>query len=60
MKLLFYSHFFAPSIGGTETVVLSIARGLSDLTLSGLSKFAITLITQSVVYLHVKRSPGKP
>ena len=31
MKLLIYSHFFAPSVGGVEAVVLSLARGLADL-----------------------------
>jgi len=52
---------FAPSVGGTETIVLSIARGLSELrTSSGLSEFEITLVTETVVYVHVKRSPGKP
>jgi len=30
MKLLIYSHFFAPSIGGVETIVLSLARGLAE------------------------------
>jgi len=29
MNLLLYAHYFAPSIGGTETVVLSVARGLA-------------------------------
>lgn len=48
MKLLIYSHFFAPSVGGTETIVLSIARGLAELrTSSGLSEFEITLVTQT-------------
>lgn len=48
MKLLLYSHFFLPSIGGTETIVLSIARGLADLrATSGLSEFEITLVTQT-------------
>jgi hypothetical protein len=48
MKLLFYSHFFAPSVGGTETTVLSIARGLAGLrTLSGLAEFEITLVTET-------------
>jgi glycosyltransferase involved in cell wall biosynthesis len=48
MKLLLYSHFFAPSVGGTETVVLSIARGLAKLrTSSGFSEFEITLVTQT-------------
>ena len=48
MKLLLYSHFFFPSVGGTETIVLSIARGLADLrTTTGLSEFEITLVTQT-------------
>lgn len=48
VKLLLYTHFFAPSMGGTETIVLSIARGLAELrTTSGLSEFEITLVTQT-------------
>jgi len=31
VKLLLYSHYFAPSIGGVETIVMSLARGLADL-----------------------------
>ena len=67
MKLLFYSHFFAPSVGGTETIVLSIARGLSGLrTSSGLSEFEVTLVTQSpsenfddrLLPFRVLRQPG--
>jgi glycosyltransferase involved in cell wall biosynthesis len=48
MKLLLYSHFFAPSVGGTETIVLSIARGLAELrTSSGFSEFEVTLVTRT-------------
>jgi glycogen(starch) synthase len=48
MKLLFYSHFFAPSVGGVETIVLSIARGLAELRDSnGAQQFEITLATQT-------------
>lgn len=48
MKLLIYSHFFAPSIGGVETVVQSLARGLAELRDSnGRSEFEITLVTQT-------------
>jgi len=48
MKLLFYSHFFAPSVGGVETIVLSIARGLAGLRDSnGAPQFEITLVTQT-------------
>jgi glycogen synthase len=46
MKLLIYSHFFAPSVGGVETLVLSLARGLAGLrTASGDPEFEVTLAT---------------
>jgi glycogen(starch) synthase len=48
MKLLIYSHFFAPSVGGVETLVLSLARGLAGLrSASGEAEFEITLVTQT-------------
>lgn len=48
MKLLIYSHFFAPSVGGVETVVLSLARGLTGLrSHKGDPVFEITLATQT-------------
>jgi glycogen(starch) synthase len=48
MKLLLYSHFFAPSVGGVETIVLSLARGLAGLRyLKGAPQFEITLVTQT-------------
>lgn len=52
MKLLIYSHFFAPSIGGVETLVLSLSRGLAALRDgSGIPqdepRFEITLVTQT-------------
>ena len=48
MKLLVYSHFFAPSVGGVETLVSSLARGLAELqTAEGEPEFAITLVTQT-------------
>jgi glycosyltransferase involved in cell wall biosynthesis len=47
MKLLLYCHFFAPSVGGVETIVLSLARGLAGLRdSSGAPQFEITLVTQ--------------
>jgi len=50
MKLLMYSHFFAPSIGGVETVVLSLARGLVEVrNEEGLREFDVTLATQTPV-----------
>src|ERR1700687_5813394 len=48
MKLLIYSHFFPPSVGGVETIVLSLARGLAGLRDSnGAPQFEITLVTQT-------------
>jgi glycogen(starch) synthase len=48
MKLLVYSHFFAPSIGGVETIVLSLARGLAELRdANGAREFEVTLVTQT-------------
>jgi len=48
MKLLLYSYFFAPSVGGVETIVLSLARGLAALRDSkGSPEFDITLATQT-------------
>ena len=48
MKLLIYSHFFAPSIGGVESAVLSLAGGLSELrTPEGASEFDVTLVTHT-------------
>jgi len=48
MKLLVYSHFFAPSIGGVESAVLSLAGGLHNLrTPQGDSEFDVTLVTHT-------------
>jgi glycogen synthase len=48
MKLLIYSHFFAPSVGGVETLVLSLARGLAGLCKAGGDpEFEVTLATQT-------------
>src|ERR1700721_1925239 len=30
LKLLIYSHSFAPQIGGVETIVMALARGLAE------------------------------
>jgi glycosyltransferase involved in cell wall biosynthesis len=49
-KVFFYSHFFAPSVGGVETVVLSLARGLAELAdSSGGPEFDLTFATQTPV-----------
>ena len=48
MKLLLYSHYFAPSIGGVETIVMSLARGLADLRAENAAReFEVTLVTQT-------------
>lgn len=47
MKLLLYSHYFAPSIGGVETIVMSLARGLVELRADGVREFELTLTTQT-------------
>jgi len=48
VKLLFYSHYFAPNIGGVETIVLSLARGLAEVrTPDDLPEFNLTLVTET-------------
>jgi len=67
VKLLFYSHYFAPSIGGVETIVLSLARGLTEVhTPDGLPEFNLTLVTETpaedfddrLLPFRVLRQPG--
>jgi len=67
MRVLIYSHFFAPSIGGVETIVLSLARGLAGVrNEKGLAEFDVTLATQTPARSHddsslpfrVVRRPG--
>jgi hypothetical protein len=48
MKLLIYSHFFAPSIGGVEIAMQSLAAGLSEFrSAQGAREFEVTLATQT-------------
>jgi glycosyltransferase involved in cell wall biosynthesis len=48
MKLLVYSHFFAPSIGGVETIVRSLADGLAEIrTPQGAPEFDLTVVTET-------------
>jgi len=67
VKLLLYSHYFAPSIGGVETIVKSLARGLADLRAeNGAREFEVTVVTQtpredfndSALPFQVVRRPG--
>jgi glycosyltransferase involved in cell wall biosynthesis len=48
MKLLLYSHSFAPNVGGVETIVMSLARGLADTrTMNNQPQFDITVVTET-------------
>jgi glycogen(starch) synthase len=48
MKLLIYSHYFAPSIGGVESMVNSLAGGLAELRkLGGTPEFEVCVVTQT-------------
>lgn len=47
MKLLIYSHAFAPQVGGIETFALNLARGLGKTDpAQDIDNFTITVITQ--------------
>ena len=57
MKILLYSHFFAPSVGGVETIVLALAKGLAALrTNEGAPSFEITLVTEIPADPHEDRA----
>jgi glycosyltransferase involved in cell wall biosynthesis len=48
VKLLVYSHFFPPSVGGVETIVESLGRGLaSALKRDGTPEFDVTAVTET-------------
>src|SRR5215470_7875212 len=51
MKLLLYSHFFAPSIGGVESIALSLAAGLTELRKpsngTNEREFDVTVVTKT-------------
>jgi glycosyltransferase involved in cell wall biosynthesis len=48
MNLLIYSHYFAPSVGGVESIVQSLAAGVAELrTLNGDREFNVTLVTET-------------
>ncbi len=47
MNLLIYSHFFAPSVGGVENIVQSLATGIAKLRdMDGDHEFRVTLVTE--------------
>jgi len=48
MNLLIYSHYFAPSVGGVEGIVQSLAAGIAELrTLNGDREFNVTVVTET-------------
>jgi len=48
MKLLFYTHYFPPSVGGVETITHSLAGGIADLQDQACpSSIDVTLVTQT-------------
>jgi glycogen(starch) synthase len=48
LKVLIYSHYFAPSIGGVEIIVESLARGLATYQrLNGPGEFEIVVVTNT-------------
>jgi glycosyltransferase involved in cell wall biosynthesis len=49
MKLLIYSHYFAPSVGGVETIVTLLARNLSEMrsALPAGNNLVVTVATQT-------------
>jgi glycosyltransferase involved in cell wall biosynthesis len=49
MNLLIYSHYFAPSVGGVESIVQSLAAGIAELrTLNGDREFNVTVVTETL------------
>jgi glycogen synthase len=67
VALLFYSHFFPPSIGGVQTTALLLPKGLAELRdPQGAAQFKVTLATQipagnyddSALPFRVVRRPG--
>jgi glycosyltransferase involved in cell wall biosynthesis len=67
MNLLIYSHYFAPSVGGVESIVQSLAAGIAELrTANGNREFDITVVTETPAGSHddnkfpfrVVRCPG--
>jgi glycosyltransferase involved in cell wall biosynthesis len=67
MKLLIYSHAFAPGIGGVETIVMTLARGLAERPADERNtRFEVTVATQTprddyddnALPFRVSRQPG--
>jgi glycosyltransferase involved in cell wall biosynthesis len=67
MKLLIYTHSWAPAVGGVETITEALARGLTELQYpSSVEPIEVTLVTQTAAGglddsqfpFRVARQPG--
>jgi glycosyltransferase involved in cell wall biosynthesis len=67
MNLLIYSHYFAPSVGGVENIVQSLASGIAESrTVNGNREVNVTVVTETPAGSHddakflfrVVRRPG--
>src|SRR5438552_18897243 len=66
MKLLIYTHAFAPLVGGIETYTMLLARRLSEVAQTDPESVEVTVVTQaqardmddSVLPFRVVRRPG--
>jgi glycosyltransferase involved in cell wall biosynthesis len=47
MRVLFYSHYFSPSVGGVETSVRSLAAGISEFRGARGQSFEVVFVTQT-------------
>ncbi|HWZ25885.1 MAG TPA: hypothetical protein VN037_11440, partial [Verrucomicrobiae bacterium] len=58
MNLLIYSHYFAPSVGGVESIVQSLAAGIAELrTANGNREFEVTVVTETPAGSHDDKFP---
>ena len=61
MKLLIYSHYFEPSIGGVESIVYSLAGGLAELRKpDSTPEFEVSVVTQTPAGKFEDRSLSFP
>ena len=67
MRLLLYTHYFVPSVGGVENITLSLAKGITELPVEpGTAPHEVTVLTQtnadgfddSPLPFRIVRKPG--
>jgi glycosyltransferase involved in cell wall biosynthesis len=56
MKILLYSHFWTPSVGGVETVASELAAGLARAGSEKTERFEVTLVTDTAAGAFDDRS----